>query len=78
MLRLRSFQGTLEVMSPSYEHDVNGELLATLVRIVATELGVEHLGAGSFTLRRRRVKAGLEPDRCFYIRNLKVIQAPSE
>ena len=68
------YRGTLEVMSPSYEHDGNGEILATLVRIVATELEVDHKGAGSVTLRRRRVQAGLEPDRCFYIRNVKTLR----
>jgi Uma2 family endonuclease len=68
------YKGTLEVMSPSYEHDASGELLATLVRIVATELKVPHKGAGSTTFRRRRVQAGLEPDRCFYIRNVSALR----
>jgi Uma2 family endonuclease len=68
------YKGMLEVMSPSYEHDGSGELLAALVRIVATELKVPHKGAGSTTLRRRRVQAGLEPDRCFYIRNVSAIR----
>jgi Uma2 family endonuclease len=68
------YKGTLEVMSPSYEHDASGGLLALLVRIACTELGVPHNGAGSVTLRRRRVQAGLEPDRCFYIRNVSALR----
>jgi Uma2 family endonuclease len=67
------FRGILEVMSPSYEHDWSAERLSMLIRIVCDELDVEVVGAGSTTFRRRRVSAGLEPDRGFYIGNVKAI-----
>src|ERR671913_122810 len=49
------FRGTLEVMSPCYEHDWSAERLSMLIRIVSDELDVEVVGAGSTTFRRRRV-----------------------
>jgi Uma2 family endonuclease len=67
------YRGTLEVMSPSYEHGWYGERLALLIRLLADELNIELVGGGSTTFRRRRVSAGLEPDRCFYIRNVASI-----
>lgn len=67
------YRGMLEVMSPSYEHDTAAEILALFVRILARELKVPHKGAGSTTLRRRLVRAGLEPDHSFYIRHVAAI-----
>jgi Uma2 family endonuclease len=67
------YRGTLEVMSPSYEHDWYAARLALLVRILGEELGVEHVCGGSTTFRRRQVSAGLEPDNCFYIRNVGAV-----
>ena len=67
------YRGRLEVMSPSYEHDWYAERLASLVSILGDELNVENVGGGSTTFRRRRASAGLEPDRCFYIRNVAAV-----
>lgn len=60
----------LEVMSPSYEHDVSAERLGQFVRILLTEQTRSFIGAGSFTLKKRRTNRGLEPDRCFYVRRV--------
>src|SRR5215210_880041 len=68
----------LEVMSPSFRHDVSAERLGTLVRHVLNHLRVPFVGAGSFTLKQRKVSRGLEPDRCFYIRSVASVQGRQE
>src|SRR5436309_15628351 len=62
-------QGRLEFMSPSYEHDLRGYLIALLINVIAEELDVPIRGAGSTTFRRKDLDRGLEPDRCSYIAN---------
>jgi Uma2 family endonuclease len=63
----------LEVMSPSPEHELTAERIALFVRLVLSEQNRPHIGMGSPTLRRRRAKRGLEPDRCFYIQNVQAV-----
>jgi Uma2 family endonuclease len=62
-------RGTIELMSPSYEHERVSELFGVLLRILADELNVPLTGGGSTTFRRRDLDRGLEPDCCFYIEN---------
>lgn len=68
----------LEVMSPSFRHDLSAERLAVLVRQVLNHVNVPSLGAGSFTLKKRKASRGLEPDRCFYIRSVNAIRGKQE
>ena len=71
-------RGRLEVMSPSWKHDRYAEILAILVRILAEELRIPLIGGGSTTFKRRDLKRGLEPDRCFYIRNAGRVRGKRE
>ena len=57
------------MMSPSFEHDAAGEMLALFIRTLAQEVKLPIKGAGSTTFRRQDLERGLEPDRCFYIRD---------
>jgi Uma2 family endonuclease len=59
----------IELMSPSWEHDRASELLGQVVRGLARARQVEYVSGGSTTFRRRDLKKGLEPDRCFWIQN---------
>jgi Uma2 family endonuclease len=59
-------KGTLEIMSPSLQHEDVGRLLGLLIFILAEELGVGIRGIRSTTLRRQDLDRGLEPDDCFY------------
>lgn len=68
------YRGTLEMMTTSFEHDAYAEMLALLVRTCAQSLKLPHKGAGSTTFRRRLADAGLEPDRCFYLQNVRRIR----
>lgn len=64
----------LEVMSPSSEHERQVSRLEKLLWILAEELDVPLESVGSFTLKRRNVKRGLEPDRCYYTRNAAAVR----
>ena len=63
----------LEVMTPSPEHEKNTSRLEQVVRLLMLEFRVPFESLGSFTLKKRKADAGLEPDRCFYTRNADAI-----
>jgi Uma2 family endonuclease len=67
-------QGSLEIMSPSLEHETLKATMALLVNLAAEEKGVNLLGCGSTTFRRRDLAKGFEPDTCFYGKNRHRIQ----
>jgi Uma2 family endonuclease len=60
-------RGELELMSPFYRHESYSRLLGRMVEILAEELGMPFIMAGSTTFRRQSLQRGLEPDECFYI-----------
>lgn len=68
-VRLTYDRGRLEIMAPSFEHDRDAAALAHLVEILTEELGLPIVRGGSVTVKRRRARRGLEPDRCFWIAN---------
>jgi Uma2 family endonuclease len=68
-LRLTYDQGDLEIMVPSQEHESDGHFISRMIVILTEELGLPIRGGGSTTLKRKRMKKGLEPDKCFWITN---------
>lgn len=62
-------QGTLEIMTPLPEHEINKGFLGRLVRATTEELNLEVLSLCSTTLSRKDLQKGIEPDECFYIKN---------
>lgn len=62
-------QGTLELMSPSGQHDNTKKLLGQLVEALTTELNIPRRSFGSTTWRESDLLKGLEADECYYIRN---------
>jgi len=69
--RLTFDRGTLEIMSPTFEHERFNRLLASFVEEAAEDLDVEVENAGSTSFRRADLDRGFEPDSCFYIANAK-------
>ncbi len=65
--RLTYLEGTLELMTPSRDHEILKKKLARLVEAYAEELGIELEGYGSWTLKRKDLERGLEPDECYSI-----------
>jgi Uma2 family endonuclease len=65
--RLTYDRGTLEIMSPLFEHEADAELLGRFVFVLTEELGLPLQSGRSTTLRRRRMHRGLEPDHSWWI-----------
>ncbi len=61
--------GTLEIMTPLFEHENPKSNFGNFIVALAEELEIEIRSAGSTTLKRRIAKRGIEPDNCYYIQN---------
>lgn len=68
--RLTFDRGTLEIMSPLWEHERPAYLLGRLIDVLTDELQMPCEPGRSVTLRRRRKNRGLEPDNCYWIANV--------
>src|SRR4051812_18816466 len=65
--RLTYDRGTLEIMSPLFEHEIDADLLGRFVVVLTEELGLPLQAGRSTTFRRRRMRRGLEPDHSWWI-----------
>lgn len=77
-LRNRRFRltynlGTLEIMAPSPEHELSKEVLGRFIETLAEETELSIYPLGSTTLQRLEL-SGVEPDKCFYIRNIALVR----
>ncbi len=62
-------RGALEIMSPSFRHELFGRLIALMIDLLTMELNIPCIGGKSTTFRREEREKGLEPDECFWIGN---------
>jgi len=60
-------RGTLEIMSPSEEHERCKTLIGRMIEILTLELDIPVRSGGSTTWKRETKKQGLEPDECYYV-----------
>jgi Uma2 family endonuclease len=65
--RLSYSHGTLELMSPSPEHEDRKDILSHLVEILLEESDIEFRNLGSTTFKNQQMDQAVEPDACFYI-----------
>jgi Uma2 family endonuclease len=72
--RLTYDRGTLEIMSPLWEHEKPAYILGRLIDVLTEELQLSYEPGRSVTLRRRRKRRGLEPDNCYWIANVGRLQ----
>ncbi len=70
--------GTLEIMAPLFRHEGYAVVLGQLVKVLAATSKVPIKSAGSTTFHREDAERGLEPDCCFYIRNVGAILGKME
>ncbi|OBQ19963.1 Uma2 family endonuclease [Anabaena sp. AL93] len=61
--------GTLEIMTPLFEHENPKSNFGNFIIALAEELDIEVRSAGSTTLKRKFFAKGIEPDSCYYIQN---------
>ncbi|MBC5795364.1 Uma2 family endonuclease [Anabaena aphanizomenioides LEGE 00250] len=66
--------GTLEIMTPLFEHENPKGNFSNFIVALAEELDIELRSAGSTTLKRKIIKKGIEPDTCYYIQNEPAIR----
>ena len=60
-------RGTLEIMSPSVEHDRLSRALLRIVQLVTMELNIPILSGGSVTLKSELKQRGAEADESFFV-----------
>jgi len=77
-VRITYDRGVLEIMSPLLEHESPADLLGRFVVVLTEELGLPLKAAGSTTLRRKRRKRGLEPDRAWWIASEPVMRGKQQ
>jgi len=65
--RLYFLEGTIELMSPSIDHEGIKSLIGRLVETFAEERGIDVNAFGSWTLKRRAKERGAEPDECYVL-----------
>lgn len=65
--RFTYLDGVLEVMAPSKSHEGIKSRLARLLELWAFHEGVELAAFGSTTLKRKKLKSGVEPDECYVV-----------
>lgn len=61
--------GTLEIMTPLFEHENPKINFDRFIFILVEELEIEIKSAGSTTIKKEDFKKGIEPDNCYYIQN---------
>jgi Uma2 family endonuclease len=70
-LRIAYYKGDLEIRMPLPAHERAKVLVSNLVVILLDELGLEWESLGSSTFKKQEMKAAIEPDDCFYIKNYR-------
>jgi Uma2 family endonuclease len=64
-VRMTYLEGSLEIMSPSREHEVDKTQIARLLELFCLERDIPLFGYGSTTFREEEHERGLDPDECY-------------
>ncbi len=73
-LRITFAEGSLEIMTLSYEHEKYGRLFDKLMTLLSLGLRVPIASGGSLTLRTALQEKGLEPDQCYWIKHERLMR----
>lgn len=65
--RVTFLDGVLELMSPSFNHELVANSIGRLLETWSLDYDVELNALGSLTIKKSRKKAGVEPDKCYFI-----------
>jgi Uma2 family endonuclease len=66
-LRMTYDRGTLEIMSPLWEHEAPAYMLGCFIDVLTEELRLPRRAGRCVTLRRKRKRRGLEADNSYWI-----------
>ena len=72
-LYLTYYKSSLDIMVPSPEHELYKKLAGRFVETLAEELEIDIYPLGSTTFKQPKL-LGVEPDECFYVRNLQSVR----
>lgn len=64
-------RGQLEIMTPRERHEGGKSVVACLLEALMNERRIVYQCGGSTTIRRKRLRRGLEPDECYWIANAR-------
>jgi Uma2 family endonuclease len=67
--RIAYEDGSLEIMTPLPEHEVDKIIIGDFIKAILEELDIEFYPLGSTTFKNPMMQQGIEPDDCFYIKN---------
>lgn len=67
-------RGSLEIMSPSREHERFKTLLGRLVEQLTLELEIPIASCGSTTWKSELLERGIEPDECYYVAHERLVR----
>jgi Uma2 family endonuclease len=71
--RIAYHAGELEIRMPLPEHERIKVLISNLLVVLLEELDLPWESLGSTTFKNARMKTGIEPDDCFYIKNCQAV-----
>lgn len=71
--RIAYCAGELEIRMPLPEHERIKVLISNLLVVLLEELDLPWESLGSSTFKNSRMKTGIEPDDCFYLKNCQAI-----
>lgn len=63
--RIAYLEGTVEIMTPSRQHEGVKSVIGCLVEVYCLVAGIEFQTYGSWTIKERREERGVEPDECY-------------
>jgi len=72
--RLTYDRGTLEIMSPFWQHEEPAYLLGRFIDVLLEELNQPCRAGRTVTLRRKKKQRGLESDNCYWIASAALLQ----
>ena len=64
--RLTYLEGTLELMSPGFMHELMNGTVGRLIEAFAEETGIDISALGHTTFRNKAKDRGIEPDECYF------------
>lgn len=76
--RISYHKGKLEFMTPLWEHETPNRGIESLIVALVDELNLNIKMGGSITLKRANMRAGKEPDSCYYIQNEDLVRGKTE
>lgn len=77
-IRLAYDGGRLEIMSPSFLHEIRKRQIGRMIEVLAEELDLEIVAGGSTTFRCEDAKRGLEPDECYWLAHAAAVSQRTE